>query len=96
MARRLFVDGFPPFFGEQDLESLFLPYGTVLHTEIIRSPSGGSLRFGFVEMATCQEACRAITELNRHRVRDCKLKVLLAEDAGQGDIVGRVAKRQMA
>jgi RNA recognition motif-containing protein len=96
MASRLFVDGFPSFFGEQDLQSLFLPYGTVLHAEIVRSPSGGSLRFGFVEMATCQEACRAVTELNRHRIRDSKLMVLLAEDTGQGSIVGRVAKRQMA
>jgi len=96
MANKLFVDGFPSFFAERDLESLFLPYGTVLHTEIVRSPSGGSLRFGFVEMATCQEACRAVTELNRHRVQDGKLMVLLAEDTGQGGAVSRIAKGQMA
>lgn len=96
MARKLFVDGFPSFFGERDLESLFLPYGTVLHTEIVRSPSGGSLRFGFVEMATCQEACRAVTELNRHRIQDGKLMVLLAEDTGQGSSAGRITKGQMA
>ena len=96
MAKRLFVDGFPSFFGERDLASLFVPYGTVLHTEIARSSSGGSLRFGFIEMATCQEACRAATGLNRHRIEDGKLVVLLAEDTAEG-IIGRVdSKGQMA
>jgi len=96
MANKLFVDGFPSFFGERDLESLFLPYGTVLHTEIVRSPSGGSLRFGFVEMATCQEACRAVSELNKQRIQDGRLMVLLAEDTGQGGMAGRVTKSQTA
>ena len=54
------------------------------------------MRFGFVEMATCQEACRAITKLNKHRVQDGKLMVLLAEDTGQGGLASRVAKAQMA
>ena len=97
MATRLFVDGIPSYFGENDLRSLFLPYGTVLHTEVARAPSGRSLRFGFVEMATCQEACRAMSGLNRSRVERGKLIVVLAEASGRGNM-GEYpdVRRQMA
>jgi len=97
MATRLFVGGLPSFFGEHDLQALFLPYGTVLHVEIVRAPSGRSLGFGFVEMATCQEAGRAVTGLNRYRIERGKLMVMLAEDTRRENMADRAdAKGQMA
>ena len=97
MATRLFVDGIPSYFSENELRSLFLPYGTVLHTEVVRASSGRSLRFGFVEMATCQEAGRAMSGLNRSRVEQGKLIVVLAETPGRGHITERSdIRRQMA
>jgi RNA recognition motif-containing protein len=65
MGTRLFVDGIPSFFSDQQLKELFQRYGTVLSAEVMRYPDGESLEFGYVEIAAPEEADMAISRLNR-------------------------------
>lgn len=60
----LLVDGLPSFFTDQQLKELFRRYGTVLSAEVVRYPNGESLEFGYVEMATSDEASAAARRLN--------------------------------
>jgi RNA recognition motif-containing protein len=64
----LFVEGFPSTFDNDDLTKLFLRFGTVRSTEVTRDTNGSSLRFGYVYMATHDEACNAVRQLNRVQV----------------------------
>lgn len=65
MTTRLFVDGIPSRFSDQQLLALFASHGTVVSAEVVRDPAGDSLQFGYVEMATHEEAKLAIQRLNR-------------------------------
>ena len=65
MSTKLYVGGLPYAVGEPGLNELFAPHGTVQSTRVdtdIRS--GQSRGFGFVEMATSDEAEQAIASLN--------------------------------
>jgi RNA recognition motif-containing protein len=65
----LTIEGFPDSFSEQALEQLFLPFGTVIQTSVLRDPSSGkSLRIGTVTMAMREQAERARHALHRTRV----------------------------
>jgi RNA recognition motif-containing protein len=64
MDRTLFVDCIPSFLTDQQLKELFQRYGTVLSAEVMRYPNGESLEFGYVEMATSDEANIAARRLN--------------------------------
>lgn len=68
MDTRLFVDGFPSCFTDQELRELFIRHGTVLSAKVVRDPRGRSLEFGYVEMATLHEANTAIQRLNRSKL----------------------------
>jgi RNA recognition motif-containing protein len=76
MSVRLFVDGIPSFFTDQQLKELFLRYGTVLSAEVAKDPRGRSLQFGYVEMAAPHEANMAILELNRSKLNGRFLLVM--------------------
>jgi RNA recognition motif-containing protein len=65
MTTRLFVDGVPSRFSDQQLLELFARHGTVVSVEVVRDPAGDSLQFGYVEMATHEEAKLAAQRLNR-------------------------------
>ena len=65
MGRKLYVGNLPYSVGEQDLEQLFAACGNVESVKIMRDMATGRARgFGFVEMATDEEAQRAIDELH--------------------------------
>lgn len=65
MGTRLYVGNLPYSAGEQDLEQLFSSCGTVESVKIMRDMATGRARgFGFVEMATDEEAQRAIEQLH--------------------------------
>ncbi len=65
MAKKLFVGGLPYNTAEETLRSFFEEVGTVETANIIFDKmSGRSKGFGFVEMATDEEAQKAIEELN--------------------------------
>ena len=65
MPAVLTVDGLPRSFSDDHLKDLFASYGRVLTATIIDSQHIPSYRYGFVEMATTEEANQARHALNR-------------------------------
>ena len=65
MARKLYVGNLPYNTAEQDLQELFASAGTVETVNLMRDMATGQARgFGFVEMATDEDAQNAISQLN--------------------------------
>ncbi len=65
MGSKIYVGGLPYSATEQQLSELFAPHGTVESARIITDKFTGQSRgFGFVEMATEEEAKKAIEALN--------------------------------
>jgi polyadenylate-binding protein len=65
MGTVLLVEGFPESYMDQQLYDLFAPFGQVVSARVARGHRGVSLRFGFVEMASEEEAVRAQQALYR-------------------------------
>ena len=73
---KLYVGNLPFKTNTQDLEALFAQVGTVESTNIIEDRETGRSRgFGFVEMATKDEASKAVEMLNGRLFRDRNLVV---------------------
>ena len=65
MGTKLYVGSLPYSTTEQQLSELFAPHGTVQSAKVITDRYTGQSRgFGFVEMATSEEAQKAIAALN--------------------------------
>ena len=65
MSTRLFVAGIPFAVKDQELQEYFAKVGNVTSAKVITDRySGRSKGFGFVEMATAEEAEKAVAELN--------------------------------
>ncbi|HEY3244601.1 MAG TPA: RNA-binding protein [Phycisphaerae bacterium] len=65
MAKKLYVGNLSFDMSSSELQQLFAQHGTVESAEVITDRSTGrSKGFGFVEMASDQEAQAAITALN--------------------------------
>jgi len=65
MGRKLFVGNLPFEMGETELKELFGSKGTVDSVTVMRDAGTGRSRgFAFVEMATDEEAQKAIADLN--------------------------------
>ncbi len=65
MATRIYVGNLPWSYRTEDLERLFSEHGTVNSAEVIMERETGRSRgFGFVEMASDDEARTAIEQLN--------------------------------
>jgi len=65
VGTKLYVGSLPYSTTEQQLTELFAPHGTVQSAKVISDRYTGQSRgFGFVEMATNEEAQKAITALN--------------------------------
>jgi RNA recognition motif-containing protein len=65
MNSKIYVGGLPYAVTDQQLSDLFAPFGAVQSARVITDKySGQSRGFGFVEMATSQEAQAAISALN--------------------------------
>jgi RNA recognition motif-containing protein len=65
MNLKLYVGNLPSGASEEDLKKLFSEAGGVQSVKIVVDPySGRSRGFGFVEMATKEEAEKAISQLN--------------------------------
>ena len=76
MAQKLFIGGISFNTTSEGLRDFFAQAGTVLSANVITDQfSGRSRGFGFVEMATSDEAQRAITELNGRDLDGRSLKV---------------------
>jgi RNA recognition motif-containing protein len=64
MSTKIYVGGLPFSATDQDLTDLFSPYGTVTSARVVADRDTGRSRgFGFVEMATAEEAQAAISGL---------------------------------
>ncbi|MGH7205776.1 MAG: RNA recognition motif domain-containing protein [Nitrospiraceae bacterium] len=65
MGTKLYVGSLPYSTTEQQLSELFAQHGTVQSAKVIADRYTGQSRgFGFVEMATSEEAQKAIAALN--------------------------------
>jgi len=88
MQKKLYVGGLSYSVTDEQLRSLFAAHGTVESANVVRDRSSDSSRgFGFVEMATQEEAEKAIAALNSTMFEGRSLNVNLAkprEDHGRG------------
>jgi RNA recognition motif-containing protein len=76
MARKLYVGNLPYDTGEQDLQSLFGQAGTVESVNVMRDMATGRARgFAFVEMASDEDAQKAIAQLNNYSLGGRNLTV---------------------
>ena len=65
MGKKLYVGNLPYSVSSSDLQNMFTPHGTVESAEVISDRmTGRSKGFGFVEMASDDEAQAAIESLN--------------------------------
>ena len=65
MSTKLYVGGLPYSITEQQLQELFSQQGAVTSAKVITDRMTGQPRgFGFVEMATAEDAKKAIASLN--------------------------------
>ncbi len=65
MGSKIYVGGLPYSATEQELNSLFATHGSVESARVITDKFTGQSRgFGFVEMASGEEASKAISALN--------------------------------
>lgn len=76
MPLKLYVGNLSYEVTESELNELFAPFGTIESAKVITDRyTGKSKGFGFVEMATRQEADQAINELNGKTVHDRQIVV---------------------
>ena len=67
MARKLFVGNLPYSAGEQELQELFGQAGAVDSVNVMRDQATGRARgFAFVEMATDEDAQKAIDKFHNY------------------------------
>ena len=65
MTKKLYVGNLTHGMNDSDLEALFAPHGTVQSAHIVTDQdTGRSKGYGFVELATCDQAQAAIAALN--------------------------------
>ncbi|NWH24469.1 RBM28 protein, partial [Grus americana] len=59
----------PPQCSEDDLRSLFSPFGTVLEVNIPRKPDGKMRGFAFVQLGNMLEAAKALRGMNMKEIK---------------------------
>jgi len=85
MGRKLYVGNLPYSATEQSLREAFAASGTVDSVSLITDrDSGQSKGFGFVEMATDQEAQAATQAMNGQTLDGRQIKVNEAKPKGSG------------
>ena len=85
MSRKLYVGNLPYSTSETELEELFGRTGSVDSVNVMRDMATGRARgFAFVEMATDDEAQKAIQELNQQDLGGRSLTVNEARPKPQG------------
>jgi RNA recognition motif-containing protein len=81
MAVSLFIGNLPFSTSEQELADLFARAGTVERVRIPTDRETGRVRgFGFVEMASLDEAQEAIRQFDGYQLSGRELRVSVAED----------------
>lgn len=85
MNNKLYVGNLNFAVTQQDLSDFFLGHGTVLETVVVTDRSTGNSRgFGFVTMASENDALTAIEELNGKELLGSEVAIKLALDRERG------------
>jgi RNA recognition motif-containing protein len=85
MAQKLFIGGLAFSTSNERLREVFAQIGGVESAEVVKDRDTGQSRgFGFVEMASAEEASEAVKKLNGHQVDGRTLRVELANSTGAG------------
>ncbi len=85
MAHKLFIGGLAFSTSSDRLREVFAQAGAVESAAVVTDRDTGHSRgFGFVEMATAEEATEAVKKFNGHEVDGRKLRVELANSTGAG------------
>ena len=85
MSRKLFVGNLPYETTEQELETLFGQAGQVETVSVVRDRATGRPRgFAFVEMASDEDAQKAISQFNNYELGGRNLNVNEARPKPQG------------
>jgi len=85
MSKKIFVGNLPFSTTDADLERLFSEYGSCDSARVITDRDTGRSRgFGFVEMASNEDAERAIEELNGHELSGRSINVSEAKERAGG------------
>ena len=94
MSRKLYVGNLPYETNETDLQELFAQAGAVETVTVMRDRDTGRARgFAFVEMASDDDAQKAITELNDRQFGGRRLTV--NEATAPGTAIGRRRRRRL-
>ena len=85
MAHKLFIGGLPFSTSSERLREVFAQAGGVESaTVVMEQGTGRSRGFGFVEMATAEDADAAVKKFNGQDMDGRKLRVELANSSGPG------------
>lgn len=85
MAHKLFIGGLAFSTSTDRLREVFAQAGVVESAAVVTDRDTGNSRgFGFVEMATAEDATEAVKQLNGKEVDGRTLKVELANSTGAG------------
>ena len=85
MAHKLFIGGLPFSTSNDRLREVFAQAGGVESaTVVMEQDTGRSRGFGFVEMASAEEADAAVKKFNGQEMDGRRLKVELAKSGGAG------------
>jgi cold-inducible RNA-binding protein len=85
MARKLYVGNLSYSASDEDLRRLFAPFGTVRFAMVVKDAATGRSRgFGFVEMATPEEAQAAVSAMHGHPAEGRPLTVNVARAKERG------------
>jgi RNA recognition motif-containing protein len=94
MSKRLYVGNISFKATEDDVRDLFSQTGEVVSVKLIKDAATGRLRgFGFVEMASDEDAQKAITKLNGNPFMDRNIIVNEAKPQERHDRGGRSRER---
>ena len=90
MAHKLFIGGLSFSTSDERLRTVFAEVGQVESAVVVTDRDTGRSRgFGFVEMATPEEADQAIARFNGKELDGRQLKVEKAQSSGAGKAGGR-------
>jgi RNA recognition motif-containing protein len=85
MAHKLFVGGLAFSTSSERLREVFAAVGTVESSSVVTDRSTGQSRgFGFVEMATAEDAQKAVSKLNGQEVDGRQIRVEAANPSTGG------------
>ncbi|KAK7309629.1 hypothetical protein RJT34_06515 [Clitoria ternatea] len=77
--KKIYVVNIPWSLSASDIKDLFAQCGTVTDVEIIRSKNGRSRGYGFVTMASAEEAQAVVNKFDSHEISGRTIRVELAK-----------------